>query len=158
MDDTYDVCIVGAGASGLQALKQLHEYNNDYRVCIIEGRDRIGGRCYTDPVCGDIGGAWIHGENNLLYHHHHHHNHRHNAANDNSDTITIIPIDYDNRIVYDLRINAHDGIVSNDILNASKRDWECIQSIIIIIITTTKYYHHHTHHHYYYYHRHHYSC
>jgi len=43
MDDfIYDVCIVGAGASGLEALKQLHEYNNDYRVCIIEGRDRIG--------------------------------------------------------------------------------------------------------------------
>ena len=42
MDDVYDVCIVGAGASGMNALKQLHEHNNDYRVCIIEGRDRIG--------------------------------------------------------------------------------------------------------------------
>jgi len=51
--------IVGAGASGLECARQLKA--RGIEVTILEGRDRIGGRLYTDADGLDIGGHWIHG-------------------------------------------------------------------------------------------------
>lgn len=59
-----DVLVIGAGASGLGAAKELVDAGK--RVIVLEGRERIGGRLYTDrtwstaPV--DLGASWIHGE------------------------------------------------------------------------------------------------
>lgn len=57
------VLVVGAGASGLAAAHLLHTAG--YPVTVIEGRDRLGGRIWTDrgwdgaPM--DLGASWIHG-------------------------------------------------------------------------------------------------
>ena len=57
------VIIIGAGMSGASAANAL--VAKGYNVTIVEARDRIGGRTYTDrttlshPV--DLGASWIHG-------------------------------------------------------------------------------------------------
>lgn len=56
------ICVVGAGISGLVAANQLKR--NGYDVVILEARDRIGGRIWTDRSLGvplDLGASWIHG-------------------------------------------------------------------------------------------------
>lgn len=57
------VIVVGAGAAGLAAAEYLVE--EDYEVVVLEGRDRIGGRMWTDTstfgVPIDLGPSWIHG-------------------------------------------------------------------------------------------------
>ena len=56
------VIIIGAGVSGLTVASGL---SNDF--LILEARDRIGGRVYTNDQNMDMGAAWIHGsENNPL--------------------------------------------------------------------------------------------
>eukprot|EP01118_Nematostelium_gracile_P002069 TRINITY_DN12184_c0_g1_i1.p1 TRINITY_DN12184_c0_g1~~TRINITY_DN12184_c0_g1_i1.p1 ORF type:complete len:148 (-),score=46.96 TRINITY_DN12184_c0_g1_i1:22-465(-) len=56
-----EIAVIGAGASGLSAARTL--LNAGYRVKIFEGRDRVGGRLYTDPNTGmDLGASWIHYE------------------------------------------------------------------------------------------------
>lgn len=55
------VLIVGAGAAGLGAARALHDAG--YDVVVVEGRDRIGGRVWTDNSFGhplDLGASWIH--------------------------------------------------------------------------------------------------
>lgn len=59
---TPHVIVVGAGVSGLATAKRLQE--NGVRVTVIEARDRIGGRVWTDRTLGvplDLGASWIHG-------------------------------------------------------------------------------------------------
>jgi len=60
------VLVVGAGMSGLAAAIDLKAAG--YRVIILEGRDRIGGRVYTDTSLNglplDLGASWIHGIRN----------------------------------------------------------------------------------------------
>ncbi|MDP2776581.1 MAG: FAD-dependent oxidoreductase, partial [Anaerolineales bacterium] len=57
-----EVLILGAGISGLAAARTL--VDKGIRVIIIEARNRIGGRMWTDTSLGvplDLGATWIHG-------------------------------------------------------------------------------------------------
>lgn len=59
---TQPVLIVGAGMAGLSAARSLVDAG--LRVRVIEARDRIGGRVYTDRGWGvplEMGASWIHG-------------------------------------------------------------------------------------------------
>jgi monoamine oxidase len=53
----YDVIIVGAGVSGCVSASLLK--NKGKRILILEARDRVGGRTYTNPEGIDLGGQWI---------------------------------------------------------------------------------------------------
>jgi monoamine oxidase len=56
------VIVVGAGMAGLVAARLLHD--SGFGVTVLEARDRLGGRTWTDSSLGaplDLGGSWIHG-------------------------------------------------------------------------------------------------
>jgi monoamine oxidase len=64
----YDILVLGAGIAGLAAARALAEAGQ--RVALIEARDRIGGRIFTDhavvrnsgePVSIELGAEFIHG-------------------------------------------------------------------------------------------------
>jgi len=60
----YDVVIIGAGIAGLAAARDLS--NLGYEVLVLESRDRIGGRIFTDwslEAPFEWGAGWIHGPN-----------------------------------------------------------------------------------------------
>ncbi|WP_432264423.1 flavin monoamine oxidase family protein [Arthrobacter crystallopoietes] len=55
-----DVVIIGAGPSGLTAAWELEKAG--LSVAVLEARDRVGGRTWTDTVDGamlEIGGQWV---------------------------------------------------------------------------------------------------
>ncbi|WP_433875137.1 flavin monoamine oxidase family protein [Sinomonas atrocyanea] len=55
-----DVVVVGAGPAGLMAARTL--VKEGQRVVVLEARDRVGGRTWSDTVEGaflEIGGQWI---------------------------------------------------------------------------------------------------
>ncbi len=57
-----DTIVVGAGIAGLTAARLLHSAGQ--RVVVLEARDRVGGRMWTDRTAGfcvDRGASWIHG-------------------------------------------------------------------------------------------------
>ncbi|CAF1260279.1 unnamed protein product [Rotaria sp. Silwood1] len=70
-----DVVIVGAGPAGIAAAIDLKKASTPVTMTILEARDRVGGRVYTDTrtfgngVSADIGAEWIHayGVKNPLY-------------------------------------------------------------------------------------------
>ncbi len=58
--ERVDVCVVGAGLSGLYAARKLAAAN--LRVCVLEARDRVGGRTLSHTLGGgrvDLGAQWI---------------------------------------------------------------------------------------------------
>src|SRR4030042_796675 len=62
-EDTADVIVIGAGLSGLQAAWALEQ--KGFKVLVLEGRDRVGGRVFTfGNVQGvpEAGGNIIYGD------------------------------------------------------------------------------------------------
>jgi monoamine oxidase len=60
MDHETDVCIVGAGYAGLTAARRLTGAGKS--VVVLEARDRVGGRVWTQPYDGfrlDFGGTFL---------------------------------------------------------------------------------------------------
>jgi monoamine oxidase len=60
--DQIDTIVVGAGVAGLTAARLLARAGR--RVVVLEARDRVGGRVWTDRRDGlatDLGASWIHG-------------------------------------------------------------------------------------------------
>ncbi|PWR24746.1 flavin monoamine oxidase family protein [Zavarzinia aquatilis] len=58
--DRVDVCVIGAGVSGLRAAQRLTE--RGLAVHVLEARDRVGGRTMGGLLCGeavDLGGQWV---------------------------------------------------------------------------------------------------
>lgn len=56
-----DVVVIGAGGAGLSAARELQAAG--IRVLVLEARDRIGGRAFTDSSLGvpwDRGCSWLH--------------------------------------------------------------------------------------------------
>ncbi|MBV0895607.1 NAD(P)/FAD-dependent oxidoreductase [Microbacterium sp. NC79] len=59
-DITRDVVIIGAGPAGTTAANQLKKAG--LSVAVLEARDRVGGRTWTDVIDGamlEIGGQWV---------------------------------------------------------------------------------------------------
>ncbi len=86
------ILIIGAGIAGLAAARSLHD--SGYAVTVLEARDRIGGRVWTDHAWPgiplDLGASWIHGING-------------NPIKALADQwgVTTVFSDYDNLAVYD---------------------------------------------------------
>ncbi|MEH7481564.1 NAD(P)/FAD-dependent oxidoreductase [Neobacillus drentensis] len=60
-EEIYDVIIIGAGFAGITSSRELS--NRGFKSLILEGRDRIGGRTWTDNRLGrdlELGGTWVH--------------------------------------------------------------------------------------------------
>ena len=84
--------IVGAGVAGLAAASELRA-NGFEDVVVLEARDRIGGRIWTDTIGGnipiDLGASWIHGvDGNPI------------SAIAAENDIATRPTDYDNEVVH----------------------------------------------------------
>lgn len=65
---TRDVVVVGAGPSGLTAANELTKAG--LSVAVLEARDRVGGRTWTDTIDGavlEIGGQWVSPDQTALY-------------------------------------------------------------------------------------------
>jgi len=61
MRDDVDIAIIGAGAAGLAAARRLTQA--PVEVLVLEARDRVGGRAWTQVVDGfpqDMGCGWLH--------------------------------------------------------------------------------------------------
>ena len=60
---SIDVLVIGAGAAGLGAARELAEHGRS--ALVIEARDRVGGRVWTNRAWPnlpmDLGASWIHG-------------------------------------------------------------------------------------------------
>lgn len=54
--------VIGGGFAGISAARALHDAS--FQVILLESRDRLGGRVYTDYSFGfpvDMGASWLHG-------------------------------------------------------------------------------------------------
>ena len=86
------VVIIGAGMAGLAAATELHASGFD-NVVVLEARDRIGGRVWTEAIGSnipvDLGASWIHGiDGNPV------------TVIANEYNIETRPTDYDNEVVH----------------------------------------------------------
>ena len=66
-----DVLIIGAGAAGLAAARDLSGAGR--KVTVLEARDRIGGRIFTykdpsEPIHIELGAEFVHGKSPELWH------------------------------------------------------------------------------------------
>lgn len=64
---TRDVVVIGAGAAGLTAANELKKAG--LSVAVLEARDRVGGRLWTDVIDGamlEIGGQWVSPDQDVL--------------------------------------------------------------------------------------------
>ena len=66
----FDVVVIGAGAAGLAAAEHLGRHHKS--VCILEARERVGGRICTIRPRGDafpveLGAEFIHGESAAIF-------------------------------------------------------------------------------------------
>lgn len=89
--DARTAIVVGAGMAGAAAAQALHAAG--VRVTVLEARDRIGGRIWSDRTWGppvELGAAWIHGTggNPLVP-----------LARDAG--LRLVPTDYDDAVVRD---------------------------------------------------------
>lgn len=61
----YDVVVVGAGLSGLQAAHSVRAAG--FNVCVVEATNRVGGKTLTVQSCergfNDLGASWINDTN-----------------------------------------------------------------------------------------------
>ncbi|CAF3678333.1 unnamed protein product [Rotaria sp. Silwood1] len=101
MSVDVDVIIVGAGAAGIGAAIELKKTSLSFVV--LEARDRIGGRVYTDretfsPIPVDLGASWIHEyePNNPMYSYYQKYkvDEQNNSSYDDDDD-EILSLDYD---------------------------------------------------------------
>jgi monoamine oxidase len=87
-----DVVVVGAGIAGLSAASNLR--SQGHKVLVLEGRDRIGGRVWTERSWQDIpldmGASWIHGVTGNPI-----------TALSQKFNIDTLPTDYDSLALYD---------------------------------------------------------
>jgi monoamine oxidase len=113
-----DVIIIGAGVSGLSAAKDLQS-NGGFSLTLLEARNRIGGRIYSDYSFGyslDLGAAWIHGiTGNEVY----------TLANKNNVTTKIF--DYEDAFYFST------SLIKNDLVDAGEKlrsNWDKFKSYI----------------------------
>jgi monoamine oxidase len=64
----HDVLILGAGLAGLSSAHRLLSQNPNLSILILEARDRVGGRTWSQPLPSgegtiDLGAAWINDTN-----------------------------------------------------------------------------------------------
>ncbi|HEX7417589.1 MAG TPA: FAD-dependent oxidoreductase, partial [Steroidobacteraceae bacterium] len=64
LDHSCDVLVIGAGAAGLAATRRLSDAGRS--VLLLEARERIGGRIWTQSLPGfsepvELGAEFIHG-------------------------------------------------------------------------------------------------
>ncbi len=70
MPQRFDTIVIGAGAAGLAAGRDLSEAGQ--RLCILEARQRLGGRIFTQhtpdlPLPIELGAEFIHGEEHTTF-------------------------------------------------------------------------------------------
>lgn len=106
------VLVIGAGIAGLAAAQELQQ--NGFQVTVLEGRDRIGGRIYSDRTLGfpvDLGASWIHGITD---------NPIGNLAREWN--IAIKPTDFDNILLY----GSNGQLISDEDIDSSYEIYEKI--------------------------------
>ncbi|XP_060076622.1 probable flavin-containing monoamine oxidase A [Ylistrum balloti] len=66
MEKQVDVAVVGGGISGLTAAYYLHKKDPSLKICVLEAKDRVGGRTLTLSLQSrdgtdywDLGGQWV---------------------------------------------------------------------------------------------------